>query len=385
MKLRKCSFAQPELSYLGHIISAQGVASDPTKTTSMVEWPIPANQSELRGFLGLTGYYRKFIKHYGLIAKPLTNLLRKKQFSWSTTAQQAFDKLKAAMVSAPVLAIPDFEAPFLIEMDACDIGTGDILMQGDQPIAFLSKALGPHHQRLCIYEKEFLALIMAVEKWRPYLQHQEFIIRTDHKSLSYLGEQVLHSEMQRKAMTRMMGLQFKVVYRKGKENATADALSRVNHLMALQAISEVRPLWVQEVLNSYATDPHAQDLLTRLAIHSPDEKGYYLHQGMIRKKNRVWIASNSALQTKLIAAFHSTAIGGHSGIKATYNKLKQLFQWKGMKLVVENFVKQCNICQHAKHENSLPSGLLQPLPIPEGAWQDLTMRDFHYLKDITLY
>lgn len=182
-----------------------------------------------------------------------------------------------------------------------------------------------------------------------------------------------------------MGLQFKVVYRKGKENAAADALSRVNHLMALQAISEVRPLWVQEVLNSYATDPHAQDLLTRLAVHSPDEKGYSLHQGMIRKKNKVWIASNSALQTKLIVAFHSTAIGGHSGIKATYSRLKQLFQWKGMKLVVENFVKQCIICQHTKHENSLPSGLLQPLPIPEGAWQDLTMRDFHYLKDITLY
>jgi hypothetical protein len=204
MKLNKCSFAQPELSYLGHIISDQGVATDPTKTTTMVEWPTPANQSELRGFLGLTGYYRKFIKHYGLIAKPLTNLLHKKQFSWSTIAQQAFDKLKAAMVSAPVLAIPDFEAPFLIEIDACDIGICAILMQGDQPIAFLSKALGPHHQRLSIYEKEFLALIMAVEKWRPYLQRQEFIIHTDHKSLSYLGEQVLHSEMQRKAMTRMM-------------------------------------------------------------------------------------------------------------------------------------------------------------------------------------
>jgi hypothetical protein len=106
----------------------------------------------------------------------------------------------------------------VIETDACDMGIGAVLMQADQPIAFLSKALGPTHQKLSIYEKEFLSLIMAVERWRPYLQRQEFVIRTDHKSLSYLCEQNLHSEMQRKEMTRLMGLQFKVVYKKGKEN-----------------------------------------------------------------------------------------------------------------------------------------------------------------------
>jgi len=171
---------------------------------------------------------------------------------------------------------------------------------------------------------------MAVEKWRPYLQRQEFLIRTDHKSLSYLCEQNLHSDMQRKAMTRLMGLQFKVVYRKGKENLAADALSRVGHLLSLQAISEVQPIWIQEVLNSYVTDPKAQSILTRLAVHSPDEEGYTLEQGLIKYKSKVWIASNSALQTKLIAAMHSSAIGDHSGGKATYHRLKQLFHWKGM-------------------------------------------------------
>lgn len=114
---------------------------------------------------------------------------------------------------------------------------------------------------------------MAVEKWRPYLQRQEFIIRTDHKSLSYLCEQNLHSEMQRKAMTRLMGLQFRVVYRKGKENLAADALSRCGHLSTLQAVSEVQPLWIQEVLNAYRTDPQAQELLTQLAISVQIPKG----------------------------------------------------------------------------------------------------------------
>jgi len=99
---------------------------------------------------------------------------------------------------------------------------------------------------------------MAVEKWRQYLQHQEFFIRTDHKSLTYLTEQNLHSDMQRRAMNRLMGLQFKVVYRKGKENAAADALSRVGHLWALQAVSTPQPVWIQELLNAYETDPRAQ-------------------------------------------------------------------------------------------------------------------------------
>lgn len=114
-------------------------------------------------------------------------------------------------------------------------------MQNDQPVAFLSKALGEKHKSLSIYEKEFLALIMAVERWRPYLQRKEFIIRTDHKSLAYLSEHNLHSDMQRKAMTRLMGLQFRILYKKGKDNHAADALSRVGHMMAIQAVSSVQP------------------------------------------------------------------------------------------------------------------------------------------------
>ena len=276
MKASKCSFAQTKLEYLGHIISDKGVAIDPSKIEAMITWPVPTTVTALRGFLGLTGYYRKFVQHYGLIAYPLTQLLRKKQFQWNAQAQQAFEQLKQAMASTPVLALPDFNEQFIVETDASDVGIGAVLMQKGQPIAYLSKALAQQHKHLSIYEKESLALIMAVEKWRQYLQHHEFIIRTDHKSLTYLTEQNLHSDMQRKAMNMLMGLQFKVVYRKGKENAAADALSRVGHLLAIQAQSTMQPIWIQELLNSYATDPKAQQLLTQLAITSPNAKGYSL-------------------------------------------------------------------------------------------------------------
>ena len=149
-----------------------------------------------------------------------------------------------------------------METDACADGIVAVLMQKGQPIAYLSKALGDKHKNLSIYEKEFLDLIMAVEKWRSYLQRQEFLILTDHRSLSYLKEQNLHFEMQRKTMTRLMDLQFKIIYKQGKENLAADALSRVAHMMALQAVSQVQPQWIQEVHNSYATNAQAQELLS---------------------------------------------------------------------------------------------------------------------------
>ncbi|PUZ44265.1 hypothetical protein GQ55_8G076100 [Panicum hallii var. hallii] len=148
----------------------------------------------------------------------------------------------------------------------------------------------------------------------PYLQRQEFITITDHKSLSCLGDQYLQSELQKKAMTRLMGLQFKIVYNKGLDNLVADALSLVGHAMAIPAVSEILPLWIQEVINSYVTDSEAQQLSQQLAITSPDNSGYYLNKGVIRQGTKIWVGHNSALRTKLIAPFHDSALGGHSGV-----------------------------------------------------------------------
>jgi hypothetical protein len=170
LKESKCSFAQYSLEYLGHIISSKGVSTDPSKISAMLQWPVPSNMTQLRAFLGLTGYYRRFVQGYGVLAKPLTNILRLKQFAWSPEAQLAFDNLKVAMTRTPVLALPNFQDTFTIETDACSEGIGAVLMQHGQPIAYLSKALGEKHRALSIYEKEFLALIMVVERWRPYLE-----------------------------------------------------------------------------------------------------------------------------------------------------------------------------------------------------------------------
>ena len=372
-KLTKCSFGQQSIQYLGHIISSEGVATDPEKTTTMEQWPLPTTATELRGFLGLTGYYRKFVQNYGLISKPLTQLLTKKGFEWNDQATEAFMTLKSVMARTPVLALPDFSVPFAVETDACDTGVGAVLMQRGHPIAYMSKALGVMNRKLSIYEKEFLAVIMAIDKWRQYLQRGPFTILTDHKSLCNLTDQQLTSDLQRKAMAKLIGLQFQFKYKRGVDNGAADSLSRVAHRFETQTLSVCRPDWVQEVLNSYHTDTEMMTLLQQLAIHSPDDKGYALEHGLIKYKGRLVIGENLALQTKLVASLHDSAVGGHSGIQATYQRAKKLYYWPGMKLAVELFVKQCPICQHAKHPHTRPAGLLQPLPPPQAPWQEITM------------
>lgn len=145
---------QRQLHYLGHVISEAGIATDPDKISAVQQWPVPRSVKDLRSFLGLAGYYRRFVKHFGIIAKPLTELLKKGiPFHWIKLEAKSFEALKLALISAPVLALPDFQKPFCIETDASGIGVGAVLMQGGHPLAFFSKALGPRSQGLSTYGK----------------------------------------------------------------------------------------------------------------------------------------------------------------------------------------------------------------------------------------
>jgi hypothetical protein len=165
---------------LGHIVSSEGVSTDPGKIELIQGWPQPKGVKELCSFLGAAGYYRKFIQNYAVLAIPLTDLLKKGVFFvWTQTHIAAFNALKSAMVSAPVLALPDFTKPFHIQTNASDSGVGVVLLQEGHPLAFVSKSLGPRTRALSTYDKEFLAILVEVEQWRSYLQHAEFVIYMD--------------------------------------------------------------------------------------------------------------------------------------------------------------------------------------------------------------
>lgn len=199
--------------------------------------------------MGLAGYYQKFVKNYALIACPLTDLLKKGTiYVWSSVHASAFEALKAALISAPVLALPDFSKTFQVQTDASDAGIGAVLTQDGHPLAFISKSLGPKTRGMSTYEKEYLAVLVAVDHWRSYLQHAEFVIMTDPHSLIHLSDQRLHTQWQQKLYTKLVGLQYRIVYRPGSSNQAADALSQhPNPPTVLNAISSTSPQWLEEV------------------------------------------------------------------------------------------------------------------------------------------
>jgi hypothetical protein len=325
--------------------------------------------------LGLTGYYRKFIKSYGVISKPLTELLRKGAvFVWNPRVEEAFSTLKKSLVSAPVLALPDFSQPFMIVTDACDTGIGAVLMQKGHPLAFVSKALGPRNRGLSVYEKEYMAILLAVETWRPYLQMQQFTIKTDQKSLSHIADQRLHTPWQQKAYTKLMGHDYEILYKKGSDNTAADALSRRPHQTAQSfAISGVLPSWLQEIFQGYPSDASTMDIIQQLVVDPKSKPPYTLVNGLLRHKGCIWIGEQKVLQDKIFQAFHDSPIGGHSGFPVTYNRIHSLFKWKGMKSYIKQRVQSCLICKKAKPERINYPGLLSPLPVPRKAWETVTM------------
>lgn len=181
----------------------------------------------------------------------------------------AFQALQQALCSRPVLAIPDFTKPFAIEIDACHNGAGAVLLQAGHPLAYVSKPLGVKTQGLSTYEKEYLAILITIEKWRSYLQLAEFEIHTDKQALVHLNDQRLHMVWQQKVFTKLLGLRYKVVYKKGSDNNIADALSRRRHPpSSCFALSVVTLEWCSDIRQGYQTDPQATTLLTKLATTS---------------------------------------------------------------------------------------------------------------------
>ena len=190
----KCELIKQCVEYTGHFISEKGITVNPRKINTICNWPASTNISEVRSFLGLASYYRKFVKGFSAIASPLTALLHKdKPYNWKTSEQKSFEELKQQLTSAPVLLLPDPDKPFTLTTDASDFAIGAVLSQdqgkGEQPVAYKSRKLSPAEQNYPVHEKELLAIVHAIKLWRPYLEGWRFTVITDHASLEYIKTQ----------------------------------------------------------------------------------------------------------------------------------------------------------------------------------------------------
>lgn len=328
----------------------------------------------MRGFLGLTGYYQKFIANYGKIAKPLTELTKKEGFKWNEEAEKAFQTLKTAVTSSPVLTLPNFELPFEIKCDASGKGVGAVLMQMKHPIAYFSKAFTASKLSKSAYDKELMALVLAIQHWRHYLLGRRFVVYSDQKSLKHLLQQRITTANQQEWMAKLLGFDFEVVYKVGVENKVADALSRQHEEATIQTMLSF-PIWTQgkQLQQEVMQDPVLKGIIKAIQSDPTSKPGFVLKGGVLFYKNRLVIPAKSPIIDDLLRDFHSSPSGGHSGYLRTYRRMAGTLYWQGMMKRVQEFVKACDTCQRQKYAATTPSGLLQPLPIPVLVWSEISM------------
>ena len=372
-KASKCEFFESKTEFLGHIISDQGILPDPKKLQAIEEWPAPKTVTEIQSFLGLANFYRRFIRNFSHIAAPLTSLTKKDHpYNWTSVEETAFQDLKTALISAPVLAAPDPDLPYVVITDASDFAVGGVLCQdfgnGLQPIAFESHKLQAAQLNYAVHEKEMLAIVHCYEKWRHYLEGSKSTCITDHAALRFFQTQPSLTRRQARWMELMSRFDYTIDYRPGKENVVADALSRrVDHRVHAITHTSVDTSLRDAIVTGYAQDPKFQNV-------TPDQDfGFTVRDSLIYHKKKLCIPDDLAIKQKLLHEHHDTRITGHLGRDKTSQLLRRNYWWPGLERSVREYVKSCPVCQRSKPSNQAPAGLLQPLPTPEHRWDEVTM------------
>ena len=397
--LDKCAFGLAEVDFLGHVVSSAGLKPDPAKVAAVQEWPVPQTLRDVRSFLGLSGYYRRFIRHYSKLALPLTELTRADcPWQWGERQQEAFDALKAALVSAPVLALPDPSKPYEIYTDASGFALGAVLLQdqgqGPQPVAYLSRKLNPTEQRYPVGDRELLAVFWALQQWRCYLEGATFTVDTDHLNHTWLQQKVLS----RRQARWVLWLQsyygnLDIKYKAGKDNQSDPLSRRPDHAAAGGDSDAELPEWddggvphLAELQETVSTATAVDGLALRMQ-EGYEQDPYYNKRptgqappglclggdGLYRLGDRVAVPADLELRRCLIAECHDCPSAGHLGVTKTLQRVARRFWWPHMGRSVHAYVTGCSSCQLTKPVSRVPGGLLQPLPVPDAKWEHMTL------------
>ena len=419
-KLSKCTFGKAETEFLGHVISKEGIKADPRKIAAIMNWPVPKDVSGVRSFLGMATYFRKFCPHFSSRAHHLHVLTRGNQTSivWTPECQRAFDDIKQALSTAPVLAVPDLSSdasPFEVICDASQVGLGAVLTQDGRAVAYESRKLNKSELNYHPGELELLGVVHAMRTWRCYLEGVKSIVVTDHNPLVYLQTQPNLSRKQARWSQYLQMFNFEWKYRPGKTNP-ADPLSRVpafalacalflpmqlrTSRRVTQKVAEnqaaatvgrqprsravggttrkrkrgaqeaapasdagaapVLPLLLQRCREGYRSDPWFADEKHVAGLQKTD--------GLYKQGGQVVVPDVDTLRVEILKEIHDTPFGGHAGRARTFEQLTRLFWWPHVRDDVNTYVDTCHSCQRNKGGSQKPAGLMQSLQVPGRRW-----------------
>ncbi|KAJ0932532.1 putative nucleotidyltransferase, Ribonuclease H [Helianthus annuus] len=375
-KFSKCAFWLREVQFLGHVINAEGVLVDPSKIDAVMKWASPKSPTEIRSFLGLAGYYRRFIQDFSKIALPLTRLTRKKEkFVWGNEQEEAFRILKERLSSPPVLTLPDGTEDLVVYSDASHQGLGCVLMQRGKVIAYASRQLKPHEVNYPTHDLELAAVVFALKIWRHYLYGARCTIYSDHKSLKYFFEQKDLNMRQRRWLELIKDYDCDILYHPGKANVVADALSRKEYPSPLRVKSMkmvVTPRLLETIRESQRKSLGAEDL-RKERLKGVIDKLEENSTGLKMRFGRIWIPRFCEVKAALLDEAHKSRYSVHPGATKMYRDLKTNYWWPGMKRDIVKYVTKCLTCSQVKAEHQKPYGESQPLGIPLWKWEELTM------------
>lgn len=422
LDIEKCEFHVTEVKYLGLIVTQNGIKMDPSKVSAIINWKTPRNIKEVQSFLGFANFYRRFIADFSRKTAPLTVLSRKNRvFDWTSVAQQAFQELKDAFISAPVLRRFDINKPSTVETDSSDGVTGGILSQPDDhgllhPVAYFSTRMAPAECNYEIYDKELLAVIRAFEEWRPELEgapHKIGVI-TDHKNLEYFMTTKQLSRRQARWSEYLSRFDFEIKFRPGHLNSQADALTRLpgdapesiddprktinfqtilkphnvsSEVQAELSLASVNVIpdpgtfqenLARQIRRTYDTDPLAIEVVNALRNNVRRVKHFPLAECELKNnqvyfRNRLFIPADDELILLILKSLHDSSTAGHPGQSKMLELVSRLYWWPGWTTSVKRFAKNCQQCIRIKPSRLRYQGALQPLPIPAQRWRDISL------------
>ena len=375
------------MSFLGHIVSEEGIGVDPKKIEVIIEWKPPRNVTEVRSFLGLAGYCRRFVKGFSMTVALMMRLLQKNvRFEWSEKCQASFEKLEAFLTETPVLTQQIYGKEYVIFSDASLNGLGCVLMQEGKVVAYASRQLKPHENNYPTHDLELAALVFTLKIWRHYLYGEKCFIYTDYKSLKYLPSQRELNLRKRRWIDLIKDYDCVINYHPDKAYVLADALCRksVQMLRALNAhlslsddceiVAELiaKPDLLNQVLEAQTNGGKIAAIVNQ--NREGKETEFTVNEdGFVYYRDLVCVPNDDELKKHILEEAHCGSFAMHPDSTKMYQDLKTSYWWSEMKRDVSEFVTKCMVCQKVKVEHQVPSGLLHPIRIPEWKWYRITM------------